>query len=161
MAKIKYMNKFFSSSPFWQNTGLAVVRITLGLFLVYHGWEIFVTAKMNEYMGWDIFKKSSFMPVMVYMGKAAELVSGIMFITGFVTRIASLILICTMLYITFIVGNGKIWYEDQYPFLFVLLGLVFFFTGAGKLSIDNYLFNTNHGKKYKPKNIFSCIYMSF
>ena len=51
------MNRFFSSAPIWQNTGIALVRLILGLFLVYHGWEIFDTAKMNEYMGWDIFKK--------------------------------------------------------------------------------------------------------
>ena len=138
------MNRLFSSVPLFQNKGLALVRIILGSFLVYHGWEIFDTAKMNEYMGWDIFKRSSSMSVMVYMGKAAELVSGVMFITGLLTRIASLILICTMLYITFFVGNGKIWYEDQYPFLFALLGLVFFFTGPGKWSMDNLLFNKNH-----------------
>jgi putative oxidoreductase len=138
------MNRFFSSAPVWQNTGLALVRITLGLFLVYHGWELFDTAKMNEYMGWDIFKRSSTLSVMVYLGKAAELVSGIMFIAGLLIRLASLMLICTMVYITFFVGHGKIWYEDQYPFLFVLLGFVFFFTGAGKLSMDHLLFNKNH-----------------
>ena len=138
------MNRFFSSAPVWQNTGLALVRITLGLFLVYHGWELFDTAKMNEYMGWDMFKRSSTLSVMVYLGKAAELVSGIMFIAGLLIRLASLMLICTMVYITFFVGHGKIWYEDQYPFLFVLLGFVFFFTGAGKLSMDHLLFNKNH-----------------
>lgn len=137
------MNRFFSSIPFWQNTGLAFVRVILGLFLVYHGWEIFDTAKMNEYMGWDIFKKSSSMSVMVYMGKAAELVAGIMLVIGLLTRVAALILICTMLYITFFVGHGKIWYEDQYPFLFVLLGVVFFFVGGGKWSVDNLIFNKN------------------
>ena len=144
MAKLQYMTRFFSSTPLWQNSGLALIRITVGLFLVYHGWEIFDTVKMNEYIAWDIFKKSSSMSVMVYMGKAAELVSGIFFILGFLTRVAALILIGTMLYITFFVGNGKIWYEDQYPFLFALLGLVFFFTGAGKLSFDNLLFNKHH-----------------
>ena len=138
------MNRFFSSAPVWQNTGLALVRITLGLFLVFHGWELFDTAKMNEYMGWDMFKRSSTLSVMVYLGKAAELVSGIMFIAGLLIRLASLMLICTMVYITFFVGHGKIWYEDQYPFLFVLLGFVFFFTGAGKLSMDHLLFNKNH-----------------
>jgi uncharacterized membrane protein YphA (DoxX/SURF4 family) len=50
-----------------------------------------------------------------------------------------------MLYITFVVGGGKIWYEDQYPFLFVLLAMVFFFTGPGKWSIDSSLFNKRDG----------------
>lgn len=138
------MNRFFSSTSFWQNTGLAFVRVIAGLLLVYHGWEIFDTAKMNEYMGWDIFKRSSSMSVMVYMGKAAELVAGIMLVVGLLTRVAALILIFTLLYISFFVGHGKVWYEDQHPFLFVLLGLVFLFMGGGKWSLDHLLFNKNH-----------------
>lgn len=137
------MQKLFSPYSLWQNGGLALVRIILGLFLVYHGWEIFNIAKMKEYMGWDIFKNSSYASVKVYMGKGAELVAGIMFIIGFLTRIASLILVFTMLYISFFIGHGKIWYEDQYPFLFVLLGLVFFFTGPGKWSLDRLFFSNN------------------
>jgi uncharacterized membrane protein YphA (DoxX/SURF4 family) len=45
-----------------------------------------------------------------------------------------------MLYVSFFVGHGKIWYEDQHPFLFVLLALVFFFYGPGKMSVDQLLF---------------------
>lgn len=137
------MNRFFSSTPLWQNAGLALVRVIVGLLMAYHGWEIFDTAKMNEYMGWDIFKRSSAMPVMVYMGKAAELVAGIMLAAGLLTRVASLILIFTMAYISFSVGHGKVWYEDQHPFLFVLLGFVFLFMGGGKWSMDHLLFNKN------------------
>lgn len=144
ISEINYMNRFFSSTSFWQNTGLAFVRVIAGLLLVYHGWEIFDTAKMNEYMGWDIFKRSSSMSVMVYMGKAAELVAGIMLVVGLLTRVAALILIFTLLYISFFVGHGKVWYEDQHPFLFVLLGLVFLFMGGGKWSLDHLLFNKNH-----------------
>ncbi len=40
----------------------------------------------------------------------------------------------------FFVGHGKIWYEDQHPFLFVLLAFVFFFIGGGKWSVDYLLF---------------------
>jgi putative oxidoreductase len=42
------------------------------------------------------------------------------------------------------VGHGKVWYDDQNPFLFVLLGLIFIFTGPGNWSIDGLLF----GKKF-------------
>jgi len=73
-------------------------------------------------------------------GKASELIAGIFFMLGFLTRVASLLIIGTMIYITFFLGHGKIWYEDQYPFLFILLALVFFFTGAGTVSLDNLLF---------------------
>ncbi len=42
-----------------------------------------------------------------------------------------------------VVGDGRIWYEEQHPFLFVLLGIVFFFTGAGKWSFDYLFFGSN------------------
>ena len=132
------MQKLFSSSPLWQNGGLTVIRITVGLFLIYHGWEVFDEEKMKVYLGWDQFKDSTGV-LLAYLGKTTELVGGIMLTIGFLTRIAALIIACTMLYVSVFVGNGKIWYEDQYPFLFVLLALVFFFTGPGRYSVDHLL----------------------
>ncbi len=133
------MKKFFSSSPLWQTTGLTLVRWTLGIFLIYHGWEVFNEAKMNEYAAWDAFKNSSGGKFMVYAGKAAELVAGILYVLGLWTRIASILTIGTLGFIAFKLGNGIVWNNDQHPFMFVLLGLVFFFTGAGPISLDHLL----------------------
>ena len=123
-----------------QENGIAFIRILIGIFLIYHGCEIFDAAKMREYAAWDMFKKNSSPSIMPYLGKAAELIGGLMLAVGLLTRIACLIIIGTMLYISFIIGNGKIWYEDQYPFLFVLFALVFFFTGSGNFSLDKIIF---------------------
>lgn len=131
----------FSSSPIWQTTGLTLIRLIVGGFLIYHGWEIFHEAKMNEYLVWDNFKQSNG-KLLVYAGKAAELLAGILFVAGLFTRIASLLAIGTMCYIAFFLGNGIIWNNDQHPFLFVLLALVFFFTGPGKYSLDHYIFKS-------------------
>lgn len=133
------MKKFFSSGPLWQTAGLTLIRWTLGVFLIYHGWEIFNADKMNEYVAWDTFKNSSSGKLMVYAGKGAELVAGILYVLGLWTRIASILTIGTMCYIAFKLGNGIVWNNDQHPFLFVLLALVFFFTGAGTISLDHYL----------------------
>jgi putative oxidoreductase len=133
------MNKFLSPSPLWQTTGLTLIRLTVAFFMIYHGAEIFSAEKMNEYLKWDLFKNDSG-KTMVYIGKGAELVGGLFLFIGLFTRIAALVLAGTMGYIAFFVGHGKIWYEDQHPFLFVLLILVFFFTGPGRLSVDHYLF---------------------
>lgn len=133
------MNNFFSSSPLWQTAGPTLIRIVIGAFLIYHGWEIFSASKINGYLEWDIFKNSSG-KLLVYSGKASELIAGILFVLGFLTRIASLLIIGVMGYITFVLGKGLIWYDDQYPFLFILLALIFFFTGAGKFSLDNVVF---------------------
>ncbi|MEI9909427.1 MAG: DoxX family protein [Bacteroidota bacterium] len=137
------MNTFFSPSPLWQTAGLTLVRLIVGYFMIYHGWEIFSTEKMNGYLQWDLFKNSSSGKAMVYTGKMAELAGGIFLFIGLFTRIAAIILTGTMACISFFVGHGKIWYEDQHPFLFVLLGLVFFFMGGGRWSIDHLLFKRN------------------
>jgi putative oxidoreductase len=134
------MKRFFSPLPLWRGKGLASVRIIVGGFLIYQGWEMFDTPVMNEYFKWDIFKDSSFAKLFVYGGKVAELLSGVLLVLGLFTRIACIILICTLGYVAFFVGHGKIWYEDQYPFLFVVIGLIFFFTGPGSFSLDSVIF---------------------
>ena len=35
---------------------LSLTRIITGLFMVYHGWEVFDASKMQEYALWDMFK---------------------------------------------------------------------------------------------------------
>lgn len=137
------MNKFFSTNPILQNGALTILRIIIGCFIIYHGWEVFDKNKMNEYIAWDVFKASSSPSFMVYMGKIAELTTGVLLTIGLFTRISSVIIIGTFFYIPFFVGGGKIWYEDQYPFLFGLFGCVFFFLGPGKLSTDHLLFDKN------------------
>ena len=127
---------FFSYLPINQEAGISVIRIIVGLFMVYHGWEVFDSETMKGYLGQDAFKNYSSPLPMIYMGKTAELTGGLLLMFGFLTRLGCVILMLTMLYISFFVGHGKIWYEDQHPFLFVLLSLVFFFTGPGKWSVD-------------------------
>ena len=123
-----------------QTAGLTLIRILVASFLIYHGLEIFSDEKMKGYISWDIFKNSSVLP---YIGKGAELISGILLFLGLLTRLACLIIIGTFTYITFFVGKGIFWMDDQHPFLFIMLALVFFFTGAGKISLDNRLFKSS------------------
>lgn len=131
------LKKILSTQPIWQENGLAIIRILIGAFIVYHGVEVFLPEKMAEYIKWDMFKSNSIMP---YLGKGAEFVAGAMLLLGLFTRIACLIIIGTFVYITFFVGTGKFWMDDQYPFLFAIFGLLFFFTGPVKWSLDNIIF---------------------
>ena len=136
------MNNFFSSHPLLFSSGLLITRIILGSFLIFHGWEFFDADKMKEYQQWDAFKSSSG-EFLVYAGKGAELLAGFLFVFGFLTRIASLLTIGTMFYIAFLLGNGKIFTNDQHPVLFILISLLFIFTGAGKYSLDHMIFDKN------------------
>ncbi len=129
-------NKFFSPQPLWQNNGLAILRIITGLLMAYHGWEVFDSNKMSEYAKWDIIKALPSPAFMVYLGKALEFITGTLLALGLFTRLAALLMAINMLFICFKVGNGKFYYEDQHPFIFAMLAMVFFFSGPVKWSID-------------------------
>jgi putative oxidoreductase len=134
------MNRFLSSLPVSQDAGLALVRIVTGYFMIYHGSEIFDAETMKSY---DWVKTS---PSMVYLGKAAELLAGLLLLPGMFTRVGALIMIGTLGYIAFFVGKGKVWYDDQHPFMFVLLGILFLFLGGGRYSVDHLLFDKKNKK---------------
>ena len=88
---------------------------------------------------WDSFK-GPYAKLMVFGGKTTELMAGIFLLFGLLTRVGAILLMGALSYITFFVGHGRFWYEDQHPFMFVLFGLLFLFTGPGAWSIDALLF---------------------
>jgi len=108
--------------------------------MIYHGWEVFERDKMMEYTKWITDLHYPGPEFMAYLGKGIELVAGIFFLLGLFTRVAIIPLIFTMLFITFLIGHGKIFMDDQHPFLFVVIFLIFFFTGPGKWSMDHLLY---------------------
>lgn len=120
-----------------QDIIIAFLRIVIAVFLIIHGKEVFDAEKMQEYTKWDTFKTSSIMP---YIGKAAEFIAGVLLLLGLFTRLACILTIGTFAYITFFIGNGKFWMDDQHPFMFVLFGLLFFFTGPGAMGLDRIVF---------------------
>ena len=130
----------FSPAPLWSETGLASLRIFVGLLMAYHGLEIFQPEVMATYQKWEIIQKMPAPVFMVYLGKTMEFITGVCFILGIFTRIAALLMAIDLLFICFVVGNGRFYYEDQHPFLFALLAMVFFFTGPVKWSLDQRIF---------------------
>ena len=71
------MIPFFSPSPILLNNGIAIIRIVVGLLLIYHGIEIFTPETMNSYLQWDMFK-GPYGKFLVYMGKGSEFIAGIL-----------------------------------------------------------------------------------
>jgi putative oxidoreductase len=134
------IRQLLSPRPLFYENGMMTLRILAGAMMAYHGLEIFDTPTMDNYVTWDVIKNLPGARFMVYLGKGLELVTGICFVIGFFTRIAAILMAIDMLYICFFVGNGKFYYEDQHPFLFALLALVFFFSGPVKLSVDQVVF---------------------
>ncbi|MHB1178293.1 MAG: DoxX family protein [Daejeonella sp.] len=141
------LNKYLSPQPLWQYKSLAILRIITGLLMAYHGWEVFDSYKMYEYANWDVIKTMPSPVFTVYLGKGLELVSGIFYsYWAYLPVLLLCFMAINMLFICFIVGNGKFYDDDQNPFLFAMLAITFFFTGSVQWSIDQLIF--------KPKNIF-------
>jgi putative oxidoreductase len=133
------MNRFFAVSSFMPAKGIAIIRIIIGALMIYHGQEVFNPVLMKGYTEWESFKGPA-ATLLVYIGKSSEFVAGVLLLLGFLTRLGSIILIGTLSYITFFLGHGKFWYEDQHPFMFVLFGVLFLFTGPGAWSLDERIF---------------------
>jgi putative oxidoreductase len=133
------MHPFLSVTPLSADKGIGLIRIIIGALLIYHGQEVFNAALMKGYAEWETFKGPS-ATFLVYLGKSSEFIAGILLFLGLLTRLGALIAIGTLSYITFFIGHGKFWYEDQHPFLFVLFGCLFLFTGPGAWSLDKLIF---------------------
>lgn len=134
------MISLFSPAPIFLNHGIAILRIAIGLLLIYHGIEIFTPETMNSYLEWEMFK-GPYGKFLVYMGKGSEFITGMLLLMGLLTRAAALVIIGNFSYITFFVGEGRFWYQEQHPFMFALFGVLFFITGPGAWSLDGILFN--------------------
>lgn len=139
----RMLKKIVSHTPYQSSGVLVALRILLGIMMVYHGWEIFDTPMMDEYGKWMVDLHFPFPSIIAYLGKGTELLGGLLLTIGLFTRFASLALIITMSIVTFGIGNGRILMEDQHPFMFVVLGVLFLFLGAGDFSFDKRFFNNN------------------
>ena len=47
------MNILFSTTPWWRENWLALLRMVVGFFMIYHGFEVFDAEKMKVYLEWE------------------------------------------------------------------------------------------------------------
>jgi putative oxidoreductase len=120
---------------------LVLIRLITGLLIFVHGLGTFNKGHMDGNIAWLTDLHFPVPVLMAYIGKGAELFGGVLLMLGLFTRISALVLIIDMLVITIVLGNGKIFTEDQQPFLLLLLFAYLFFAGPGKISLDHLLFN--------------------
>lgn len=142
------MNQSFQSPGFWFD-GIAIVRIMLGGILIFHGWQLFENQSLDDVSHLMFNMSVPFQEAMAYTGKVVELAGGLFLILGLFTRVMSALLFLNYAIITFVMGTGKIFTADQHSFLLVLFSLLFFLTGAGRISIDYVLFINRKGDNHR------------
>lgn len=131
--------------------GIALVRIMVGVMLIFHGLQLFETQDMGVFTDLLFNMSIPFPEAMAYTGKLVELIGGAFMILGLFTRLVTVLLFITFMFITFGLGEARIFSDNQLPFLYALISLLFFFTGAGRLSIDYILFiNKKDDKQDHP-----------
>ncbi|MEC5145889.1 DoxX family protein [Chitinophaga sp. 212800010-3] len=128
-------------SPVNVENGLVFIRVMAGLLIFVHGLGIFSQGHMEGNIAWLTDLHFPAPVLMAYLGKGTELAGGILLILGLLTRPVALALVINMSVITFMMGSGKIFEDDQPPFLFLVLFLFLLVTGGGKYSLDKWLFD--------------------
>lgn len=123
------------------------IRVILGMSLIYHGIEVFDAEKMKGYGDW-IPSVMGMRPLTVaYIGKWAEFITGVLLMMGILVRPAAVIIIVLFLIISFRVGEGRVFMEEQHPFMFVLFGLLFLSKGAGEQSLATVINKIRRGHR--------------
>ncbi len=126
-------------TPSWLNSiGLLIVRFGFGFLMLFgHGW-----------MKWMNFSlMSSSFPDPLGVGNAnsmslaifSEVVCSLLVLAGFLTRVALIPLIITMMVAFFSVHGGDPFTIRELSMVYLLVFITLFITGPGKYSVDHFL----------------------
>jgi putative oxidoreductase len=122
---------------------LLLLRVVAGAFMLTHGWGKFLKLIGDE-------------PIMfadpIGIGVTASLVlvvfsevfCSIFLIFGVLTRFAAIPLVITMLVAAFVAHAGDGFGKQELPLLYTAIYFVFALAGAGKFSIDNWIYNNTN-----------------
>ena len=131
--------------------GLLVLRLSLGLIFIYHGWpKLFTDPRHYAQM----FAQMGFASPTSYAIGALELFGGILLIAGFFTRPVALLLAIEMGVAIAKVHLAKGYLAvDQYQFPLVVgaAALALATCGAGGISLDELLIPSKSGRSGAPK----------
>lgn len=129
-----------SQSPGVWYDGIALVRIMVGVMLIFRSWPLFDTPDITGFSDLLFNMSIPFQEAMAFSTKLVEMTGGVFLLLGLFTRMMTALLFLSFMFLTFVAGHGRLFTENQLPFLFAMISLLFFFTGAGRFSIDYILF---------------------
>lgn len=119
---------------------LLVLRVVSGIFMLTHGM-----GKLLKLFGEAPLQFSDPLGVGVLMSLVlvvfSEVFCSIFLIIGFATRFSAVSLLITMLVAAFIVHANDGFGKQELPLLYASIFLVIGMAGAGKLSVDNWIYS--------------------
>ena len=123
------------SIPLYTNTGLLILRVTLGLMMCAgHGWGkltgfTVIVEKFPDPLGVG-------QPFSLALAVFAEFFCALAVTLGIATRLATIPIVCTMLVAFFVVHGGDPWQRKELAALYLVSFLALMFTGPGAFSLD-------------------------
>lgn len=144
--------KLVSSKAINRDFGIVLIRLIIGLLMAFYGYEKLI--HFDEMAASDFWVKNvSFLGMSgkfpLVLTIFAEFFCSLFLIVGLFTRINLFFLMFCMAYIFLVIfpfsildkGDNGYKFNDAFIYFIIYLGL--FFTGAGKYSLDQKLFNKN------------------
>lgn len=139
------MKKYlFSIKPFFPDLSLLFLRVYISvLMIINHGLVKLENYNSASKTFFDPFGIGS--PMALNLALFAELFCSLLVIIGFMTRVALIPLIITMVVAFFIFNVAEPMIKKELPLIFLLTYIAIFVLGPGRFSLDSMLFGA--GKK--------------
>jgi putative oxidoreductase len=135
------LKKLFHSGIYPNNVNLAllVLRISSGVLMLTHGVSKISLFEAEPIEFYDPIGLGAVISLTLTI--FAEVLCAIFLILGIGTRFAAVTLLITMLVVALLFHANNPFAKQELPLLYATTYLVLVFTGAGKFSIDFWLFN--------------------
>lgn len=131
----------FNPGSYPKNIDLALflLRLTVGILMLTHGMGKFTTLFGDEPIKFaDPIGLGE--PASLVLAVFAEVLCSILLIFGIATRLAAIPLLITMMVAFFIVHANDELGHKELPLIYLMIYLCLAITGAGKISVDNWLY---------------------
>ncbi|UCS94770.1 DoxX family protein [Echinicola marina] len=124
----------FSHSPISQNLALLILRLSAAGMMMVHGWS--KIANFSEYLTKFSDPFGLGPAVSLQLAIFAEFFCAILLALGFMSRWVLIPLIFTMTTAAFMVHGADPFSVKEKSLLYLVMYVVLFFTGPGKISMD-------------------------
>jgi len=133
MLNVLLSNEKYQSTKL--NVGLLFLRLTAGLTMAFaHG---FGKIPVQDGLVQGVAAMGLPLPeFFAWAAALAEFLGGIFIALGLATRLSSLTWIATMAGAAFVVHGADPFQNKELAFIYLFIGIFFFFAGAGKYSVD-------------------------
>lgn len=123
--------------------GIFILRVGVSFMMLCHGWPKLVMLVQGHGSEWlDPLGIGSVLSLALCT--FAEFFCSLAILLGFMTRLASLVLVVNFWVVIFVYGGENTWPQNELPQLYLVCFIALLCTGAGPVSLDRLLARRMH-----------------